>query len=180
MLRVEVRGGVDDVSALLQYAPGQQQGYVFGRAPEADAVLRLVAREGPAPFGVSVDGTVVVCTWQSAGFSRYAGLQRGEYLLLLSLLGLTQWHALQRNPDLIPEDLVADAACGCLFERRPLLEDFAVLMDAPHICAGCQRFYEQLCDDDAWKALNNTLLELTQYTALPAACLHRKENALAG
>lgn len=180
MLRVEVRGGVEDVATLLQFAPGPQHGYVFGRSPEADAVLRLVSKEGPAPFGLSIDGSVVVCTWQSAGFSRYAGLQRGEYLLLLSLLGLTQWHALQRNPDLIPEDLVAVAACGCLFERRPLLEDFAVLMDSPHICSGCRRFYEQLCDAEAWKALDNTLLEFTQYMALPAACLHQEEKALAG
>jgi hypothetical protein len=179
MIQVEVRGGFEDVTALLQCTPGPQRCYAFGVELPADVVLRLVSREGPAPYGVAADGTVVVCTWQSAGFSRYAGLGRGEYLLLLSMLGLTQWHALRHNPGLIPEDMVAQAACGCLFERRLLLEDFAVLMDVPHICAGCRSFYGQLCAPEAWRALETTLQQITQFTAAPQTCQHTDKNALA-
>lgn len=180
MVQVEVQGTSEDTAALLQCTPGPQHKYEFGTKPNADIVLRLVSREGPAPYGVSADGSVVVCTWQSAGFSRYAGLGRGQYLLLLSLLGLTQWHALRRNPGLIPEDLVAHAACGCIFERRPLLEDFAVLLDVPHVCKGCKSFYEQLCSKEAWLALEQTLQQITQFTASPMACVDETNRALAG
>lgn len=84
---------------------------------------------------------VKVSTWQSGGLCLYSGIKLEMYLLLCSLLGLTQWRALARNTLLKIEDFGHERPSTCLFAPQDIKQDFAHLLERPHLCKGCWDFY---------------------------------------
>ena len=108
-------------------------------------------------FHARVATGVAISTWQSAGICSYAGLSVSSFLLLCTLLGLTQWRALVLNPLLRPEDMIHETRSRCLYARLEAKQDYALLFEDPHICRGCNDFYHCLGADDELVALQTSL-----------------------
>jgi hypothetical protein len=106
-------------------------------------VLISDAQSG-APFHVRKDRGAMVSTWAMGGQCQYAQVETGAYLLLCSLLGLVQWRALQLNPLLEEYDFIHRCDCPCLYRAIPHPEDFALLLEDPHLCRNCVAFYNCL------------------------------------
>lgn len=141
-------------AAVAAWGNGVQHVYHFGTRADPGAVpVRFVAADRAAPFQASRGSGVVVTTWQSAPISVYAGIPRAAYMGVLSLLGVAQYRALALNPLLHEEDLLRETPCGCLFARRLLIEEYALLFESPHLCSPCRRFYQELLPRDELRAL---------------------------
>jgi hypothetical protein len=120
--------------------------YVRGKIPE---IRRLPQHAAQAHSGVAVS------TWQSEGITRYAGIDRTNYFLLCGALGLLQYRALALNPLLQPDDFLHDSDNGCLFSTRPLKQEYALLLERPHICPGCVQFFDCLgCEPEVGALLD--------------------------
>ncbi len=122
-----------------------------------DVVLAMDDSPAPALFRMDRRRGVVVSTWQSEGICLYAGIERGDYLLLCTLLGLTQWQALDINPILVAEDFEHPAPSRCLFSTLPVKQDYALLFEEPHVCPTCLQFYRCLGAEMSVMALQQAL-----------------------
>lgn len=121
--------------------------------------LHLTPERLPEPFRVSPDRGVVVSTWDSDGVCAYTGIRVDRYVLISSLLALSQWRVLQRNPLLRIEDLIHPAGVRCVFGEQKSVQDFALLLDPPVICPGCVDFYHCLGADTELIALREVIAE---------------------
>lgn len=100
---------------------------------------------------------VAISTWQSEGICLYAGIEVDAYLVLCGLLGLTQWRALDLNPLLRIDDFIHEADINCLFTRRKLKQDYALLLEDPTLCRGCHDFYRCLGTDPELLAIQHAI-----------------------
>ena len=116
--------------------------------------LCLAESRSYAPFYVCKDRGAVVSTWAMDGLCRYAGVEAGAYMLLCSLLGLTQWRALQLNPLLEEYDFLHRTDGACLYRAIGQPEDFALLLDEPRLCGNCAAFYNCLGVEPEIEALD--------------------------
>ncbi len=121
--------------------------------------LHLTARRLPEPFRIYPDRGVVVSTWDSDAICAYTGLQLDQYVLISSLLALSKWRVLRRNPLLRAEDLYHPADVRCVFAEPPSVQDFALLLDPPVVCRGCVDFYHCLGADSELIALREVIAE---------------------
>jgi len=133
-----------------------------------EARLLLTERCLPEPFRVYPDRGVVVSTWESAGVCRYTGLAVDNYLLIASLLALSQWRVLWRNRLLQLDDLHHPKGVRCVFAGPHSVQEFALLLDPPEICRGCVDFYHCLGADSELIALRNVIAEATAGALMPA------------
>ena len=118
---------------------GRHKGQAGGPIP-----LHISHTRSERLFSVDPIEGVTVSTWQSGGICIYAGIPEPHYYLLCSMLGLNQWRALSLNPLLRVEDFAHDEPANCLYVRRQLKQDHAVLLDTPFVCQGCLDFYRCL------------------------------------
>jgi hypothetical protein len=121
--------------------------------------LHLTNRCLPEPYRVYPEQGVVVSTWESSSICRYTGIAVDNYLLIASLLALSQWHVLRRNPLIRIEDLNHPANVRCVFARHHSVQEFALLLDPPIICPGCVDFYHCLGADCELIALRRVIAE---------------------
>ncbi|HEO69896.1 MAG TPA: hypothetical protein ENN80_01435 [Candidatus Hydrogenedentes bacterium] len=157
---VFVQGNRSDIDDLFS-ARGLQARFWFQGAPLPGAApLRLVDRPGAALFAVERETGGVVSTIESHGIARYLGLQRGAYLLLCSMLGLTQWRALILNPLLQPEDFAHDTPDVCPFARHACIQDYALTLERGCICRPCFAFFHCLGVEPELLALRDVFAHL--------------------
>jgi len=121
--------------------------------------LHLTPERLPEPFRVRPDQGVIVSTWDSEAICAYTGIQWDRYVLIASLLALSQWRVLRGNPLLRLEDLRHPAGVRCIFAEQPSVQDFALLLDPPVICPGCVDFYHCLGADTELIALREVVAE---------------------
>lgn len=121
--------------------------------------LHLTSQRLPEPFRVYPDRGVVVSTWESAAICTYTGIRIDRYVLIASLLALSQWRVLRKNPFLRLEDLQHPAGVHCVFAAPHSVQDFALLLDPPVICPGCVDFYHCLGVDSELLALREVIVE---------------------
>ena len=158
MISVSLQGQLDDVHAVIDVAHKVQRAYRFATGEAVGAVpVRFSDREGGVAVSFRRARGVVVSTWQSEGISAYVRLARAQYLLTLSVLGVIQWRALALNALLTPEDFLHRRPCGCLFERKLLIEESALLFERPRVCQNCLQFYSFLCPGDEIRALRDVV-----------------------
>lgn len=122
----------------------------------------LTERRLPEPFRVYPDRGVVVSTWDSAKVCQYTGIAIDNYLLIASLLALSQWRVLSRNRLLQLDDLHHPNGVRCVFAGPHSVQEFALLLDPPVICRGCVGFYHCLGADPELIALRNVIAEVTK------------------
>ncbi len=135
-----------DLRRFCRFADQAQSRFRFQLGKTGGISLLFVADESHELFSVMRDG-ITVSSGQSAGISRYAGIEHERFLLICTLLGLTAWRTLSLNPDLILEDLQHPESNACLFAPRAHRQDYALLFDRfdqPAICPGCIDFYRCL------------------------------------
>ena len=138
--------------ALLQkrfrFIQGSVEANYYARRPYLDGSnhprLYLAESRSCAPFRVRKDRGAVVSTWAMDGLCRYAGVEASASMLMCSLLGLTQWRALQLNPLLEEYDFIHRCDCACLYRAIGQPEDFALLLEEPRLCGNCVEFYNCL------------------------------------
>lgn len=128
--------------------------------------LHLTGERLPEPFRVWPDRGVVVSMWDSEAICAYTGIQLDRYLLITSLLALSQWRVLRRNPLLRIEDLRHPAGIRCIFAEPASVQDFALLLDPPVICPGCADFYHCLGADSELIALREVLEEARRASSI--------------
>ena len=146
MTTVRIHGGMPHAAGLPRWAEGLQHAFTFAISPQPGSiVLHLDPRASIYLFRVSRKKGVLVSTYDSRRISRYAGLPHELYLLVLSMLGITQWRALTLNPLLRPEDLLHDRPASCLYAQRLFPEDYVRDLEEPRICPYCRHFYRSLC-----------------------------------
>ena len=166
---MEVHTTGPDASLLVTHANDAQQAHHFSTQPIPGAIpLHLTPIGDRAPYAAHPITGVRVSTAQSQGISTYARIPRQDYLLVTAMLGITQYLALLRNSFLIPEDLLRQTPCRCLFKPTLFIEDFASAFDNPHLCRQCAMFYEALCHPEEIQALLATIQRI-QKTAPCAA-----------
>lgn len=119
--------------------------------------LYITDRPSNTLFSLIPDRGVIVSTCESVGICRYACVEVEGYLLLCSLLGLTQWKTMLRNPLLQPDDFVHDEPRDCLYSCLETKGEAALLLEVPSICQGCRDFYHYLGVDDEILALSEVL-----------------------
>jgi hypothetical protein len=156
MIRVLLQGDSGDIGRVRRLGNGAQGAYYFSAkdgAGGADGVVPVQLREREGCSAVSFDrrGGVVVSTWQSAEIGAYVGVPQSQYVLML---GVLQWRSLMLNALLTPEDFLHERACGCLFERKLLMEENALLFERPRVCSQCHQFFRFLCPEDELRALD--------------------------
>ncbi len=132
--------------------------------------LHLTSERLPEPFRVWPDRGVVVSTWDSEAICAYTGIRLDRYVLIASLLALSQWRVLRRNPLLWLDDLRHPPGVRCVFTEPPSVQDFALLLDPPVICPGCVDFYHCLGADSELIALREVIGESLRDA--PAAAGH--------
>lgn len=165
MMDVFVTGDVQAVSELLGASAGVLREFRFTDRPLRGAVPLCLATFLPhGLFRVQRDHGVVVSILESEGIARYLGLPRGAYLLLCSVLGLTQWRALALNPLLEPEDFAHDDPPHCVFATQPTLQHYALSFEKRFICPACRDFFRCLGAEGEILALQDLL------RACPVAC----------
>ena len=164
MFKVLVQGSSERVKALREAARYAQRWIDFGDdgfdEEEGQSIMCIRLMDVPLdkePFLADRRFGVRITTRHAKEISRYADIPEELYLLLCSLLGLTQWRALQENPDLEPEDFLHRTDGNCLFARRGDGKLFPCLLERPHICGGCLSFYHALGADSELLALQETL-----------------------
>ncbi len=133
------------------------------------ACLHLTSRRLPGPFVVNPQRGVVVSTWESGGVCGYTGIGLDDYLLIASLLALTQWRVLRGNPLLRIEDLRHPPEVHCLFAGPHSVQDFALLLDPPIACGGCADFYHCLGADSELIALRQVIANVLASQTYAAA-----------
>jgi hypothetical protein len=139
-------------------AEGLQQAFLFTTAPQPKSIpLHLGPRTSVHLFEVCRSRGVFVSTYDSHRISSYAGLPHELYLLVLSILGITQWRALTLNTLLQPEDLLHDRPASCLYAQRLFREDYVQALEEPRICPHCRHFYRSLCPEAEVFALEDVL-----------------------
>lgn len=162
---VAVHGGMD-VAALCHRANQLQAQYQFVPAPAPGSIpLLLSSAMSNVPFEVDLFQGVTVYTWQSKGISAYAGLTEEEYIFCWALLGLIQWRTLLLNPLLRADDLLHGEPSRCLYSQQLFMEDYALVLEAPHVCNSCLRFYGALCPHAEIGVLNAFLAFLRERNA---------------
>lgn len=124
--------------------------------------LHITERELAAPYLADRERGVVISTWNSEGICQYAGIDEHTYLAVCSLLGITQWRALERSNLLRSEDLAHPPNVDCLFANDGLVQDFALFLESPHVCRGCIHFYHCLGVDSELVALQELVSEIRQ------------------
>ncbi len=129
-------------------------------APHAAARLHITDRRLRGPYGVDPDEGVSVSTWDSRGICRYAGIDERTYLLLCSLVGLSQWRVLATNELLRPDDLRHPPGVRCLFATPEMLQDYALILEEPRVCGGCVHFYHSLGADPELISLQEVVAEV--------------------
>lgn len=158
MIPVFVTGASQNTSGLIQLSQRVQKCFFFTRQPRSEAVrLQVTDSPGNDLFQADRATGVTISTWQSEGISRYAHLPCDAYLLVCSLLGLTQWRALTLNPLLVEEDFIHGTPSTCLFSSRPFKQDYALLFEEPHVCSGCLAFLRCLGAEPEVEALLQAL-----------------------
>ena len=154
MIHVHVRGRMNDLVALQAASVRRQYAFHFvGYAAKGATALYLLDVSDIPAFMANRREGVNVCTFRSEEISAYVGLARGDYLLLLSMLGLVQYHALLRNPLFREEDFMHGELAHCLFSYRDTLAEYIELLEKPAICPYCAHFYGALCDTGILSAL---------------------------
>lgn len=126
------------------------------------ARLHITERRLEAPYGVDRESGVSVSTWDSEGICLYAGIDERNYLLICSLLGMSQWRVLVSNDLLRPDDLRHPANVRCLFSQPDAIQDYALLLDEPRVCGGCVHFYHSLGADSELIALQEVVAEIRE------------------
>ena len=162
MIRVLMQGDSGDIGRVRSLGNRVQGAYYFstrGRVPGGDEVVSVQLQEREGCSAVTFDRRrgVVVSTWQSAEISAYAGVPQSQFLLTLTTLEVLQWRSLALNALLTPEDFLHERACGCLFERKLLIEENALLFERPGVCPQCLQFYRFLCPEDELRALEEVV-----------------------
>ena len=169
MIRVQVETSLPRPPEFAALAHGTQRRFRFVKAErghrresraqrDLDSVV-LYMTDAPTEtlFHARVATGVAVSTWQSAGICSYAGLSVNSFVLLCTLLGLTEWRALVLNPLLRPEDMIHEISSRCLYTRLETKQDYALLFEDPRICRGCNDFYHCLGADEELVALQTSL-----------------------
>ncbi len=154
MIEVFVRGNATDVKGLVEFGVEAQERFRFVEKPAPDGVaqadmknrvqLYLTNEITNNPFLVDRTRGVKVATTQSEGISHYLGISREAYLLLCSMLGLTQWRVLALNPLLRPEDFVHVEPATCAFTQQPYIQHYALTLEHRYICPACRDFFRCL------------------------------------
>ena len=172
MVELCLSGRDVEFTSLTSLASGFRRHYptvtVARRAPNAKPTktngrwvrLNITRQCMSAPYKVCPLRGVTLSMWQSEGISRYAGISQNAYLVLCGLLGISQWSVLNANPLFRPYDLIHPPDSNCLFVQPGGIENFALLLEDPQICAGCVDFYHCLGADGEVIALLDTLAGL--------------------
>lgn len=132
---------------------------VWTRRQHREEVAHLEITTEPlgALFTIQSNRGLRISTWRSAGIAHYAGLRPESYLVLCSLLALTQWRALVLNPLLCPEDFIHEPDIQCLFTTQGPTLDPALALEKQTICPGCRSFYHCLGTDEEIRALDSAI-----------------------
>jgi hypothetical protein len=155
MLNVFVRGRIGDLTALQSASVKRQYAFHFlGYATTGAIKLQFVESPDVPAFHANREEGVKISVFRSDEISGYIGVSRGDYLLLLSMLGLVQYHALVRNPLFREEDFLHGEPGNCLFSYRATLTEYIQLLEKPEICPYCKHFYGALCDTGILAALD--------------------------
>jgi hypothetical protein len=141
VVNVFVQGSASDVAGLLELGGRQQRRFRFTQAPSAGAVrLRLTDRVTDKLY--YANGTrVVLSTHQSAGIALYLGISRAAYLLMTSMIALTQWRVLTLNPLLRAEDFTHREPPTCAFAAQPSIPCHVLALEKRYICPACREFF---------------------------------------
>jgi hypothetical protein len=143
-LQVYVSGLEPEVQELPSVGAEAQTRYDFSLTRSWKALtLHIQSQQEEGLFSLRKWG-VVVSAWQSEGIARYIGIDRASYFLLCGALGLLQYRALALNPLLRPDDFLHTSQDGCLFAPCYPKQEYALLMENPHICPGCVQFFDCL------------------------------------
>lgn len=165
MTDVFVTGDVQAVSELLEASVSIGREFRFADHSFPGAVPLCLATFSPhGLFHVQRDQGVVISTQESQGIAGYLGLPRGTYLLLCSILGLTQWRTLALNPLIEPEDFAHSEPSYCVFAAQPTLQHYALSFEKRYICPTCRDFFHCLGAEGELLALQDLL------RAYPMAC----------
>jgi hypothetical protein len=154
-LRVHVLGHDPEVQKIPELAARAQTRYDFSLTRSWKALTLQVTGEREDRLFSLRDSGVVVSAWQSDGIANYARIDRTAYFLLCGALGLLQYRALALNPLLRPDDFLHTCKDGCLFTTRSSKQEYALLMENPHICPGCIQFFDCLgCEPEVGALLD--------------------------
>ena len=177
MIEVSVTTDIIDPQSFYGLAHRVQSRFRFGSGnPSPNSRSTKSRRDGPidlyitdapskALFFTRLDRGVAVSLWQSQGISLYTGIDVDSYLLLCSILGLTQWRALSLNPLLREEDFIHEWPSECIFAKPESKAEFALLLENPVLCQGCTDFYHCLGVDLELQALCKMLDHVCAQTA---------------
>jgi len=126
------------------------------------STFRLIVTDGREPrlFHVDRKRGVLVSTYQSKGICRYAGIERSTYFRLCAILGRIQWTVLGLNPLLVEEDFNHQTPSRCLYAPQPFKQDYALVLEDPHVCHGCMEFYQCLAAEAELRSLQSLLTEI--------------------
>ena len=124
---------------------------------EEVAYLEITTEPLGALFVVKPNHRLRISTWRREGITLYAELRPGSYLVLCSLLALTQWRALALNPLLRPEDFIHIPDIQCLFSSHKNTLDPVLAMEKLQFCPGCRTFYHCLGVDEELRALDSAI-----------------------
>lgn len=157
-IKVCVAASPQDTGALVRLANTTQDRFSFGDRLRKEVIpVRIAAKPCNALFEVSLRSGITISAWQADGICRYLNITRAVYFLVSSLLGLTQWRTLQQNPLLIEEDLMHEVPQNCLFANQSHIQNYALLLERPYICADCIEFYRCMGAEPEIEALLQTL-----------------------
>ena len=170
MFEICVTAAGEDVAQLPSVASGLRRFFrdvTVSQAPNPQPTRHLEHSPVPlfvtsrclaqGPYDVDIERGVTVSTWNIEGICRYARIEPCTYLLLCSLLGISQWHVLKTNPLLRLEDLRHPPAAHCLYAKSQCIKDYILILEDPTVCRGCVEFYHCLGADLEVIALNETL-----------------------
>ncbi|MFO7976375.1 MAG: hypothetical protein R6V12_17270 [Candidatus Hydrogenedentota bacterium] len=159
-LQVHVLGRDPEVQQIPDIAAQAQTRYVFSLTHSWKALTLYVTHDHEDSLFSLRESGVAVSAWQSEGISRYAGINRTSYFLLCGALGLLQYRALALNPLLRSDDFLHAGKDGCLFATHHPKQEYALLMENPHVCAGCVQFFDCLgCEPEV-----GALLDVLDFT----------------
>lgn len=154
-LSVYVLGSEPEVSRIPELGARAQTRYDFRLSRTVRSLTMDITGERENSLFSLRETGVAVSAWQSEGIAQYAGIDRTAYFLLCGALGLLQYRALALNPLIQPDDFLHSSDDGCLFSTRPMKQEYALLMERPHICAGCVQFFDCLgCEPEVGALLD--------------------------
>ena len=142
MIDVFIRGEAEIVNRLTAFGQGAQNRFRFVGEPAEGAVpLWVTGQLTNAVYRVDRTQGVIVSTADSDRIAIYLGMCREAYLLIGSVLGLTQWRALALNPLLQTEDFLHAEPCTCAFAKQPSFGGYALALENRYICPACCDFF---------------------------------------